>query len=94
MLCLDSANSVENRCAEAHEHCCDHRAGRRVLRGEDDLACAVCHAADQAGAARPLHCRKKARCVANGISVLYWDYDQPLTDEYFEQKIVPMLQGE
>ena len=38
--------------------------------------------------------RKKSRCRANGIKILYWDYDKPVTDEYFVQEIDPgMEQG-
>lgn len=36
--------------------------------------------------------RKKSRCRANGITVLYWDYDKPVTDDYFIQEIEPSLQ--
>ncbi|MBQ6489212.1 MAG: hypothetical protein IJI75_08280 [Solobacterium sp.] len=37
--------------------------------------------------------RKYMRCQANGIKVLYWDYDQPLTDEYFTSEIMPEING-
>lgn len=36
--------------------------------------------------------RKKARCAAEGIAVLYWDYDQPLTVEYFVKNILPQIE--
>lgn len=35
--------------------------------------------------------RKRNRCAANGIKVIYWDYDQPLTDEYFKARIEPQI---
>lgn len=35
--------------------------------------------------------RKKSRCQANGIKVLYWDYDKPITDEFFKQEIEPVI---
>lgn len=38
--------------------------------------------------------RKLARCKANGITVLYWDYDQPLTEAYFQSEIVPEIEKE
>lgn len=37
--------------------------------------------------------RKKARCSTQGIAVLYWDYDQPLTEEFFVKNIVPQIDG-
>ena len=37
--------------------------------------------------------RKRARCNANGITVLYWDYDKPVTDEYFQSEIEPLFQN-
>ena len=35
--------------------------------------------------------RKKMRCAANGIAILYWNYDQPLTDEFFVKEIAPKI---
>lgn len=35
--------------------------------------------------------RKKMRCEANGIAVLYWDYDRPVTDEFFLQELEPYI---
>ena len=35
--------------------------------------------------------RKKRRCRANGIRVICWDYDQPLTEEYFLEEIRPQI---
>lgn len=37
--------------------------------------------------------RKKSRCRSNGIAVLYWDYDKPVTEEYFLQEIKPNLKN-
>lgn len=38
--------------------------------------------------------RKRKRCAANGIKVIYWDYDQPLTEEYFAEEIEPQIRRE
>ncbi len=38
--------------------------------------------------------RKYMRCKANGIKVLYWDYDKPLTDEYFTSELLPEIENE
>ncbi|MCR5794617.1 MAG: hypothetical protein K6G61_04635 [Solobacterium sp.] len=35
--------------------------------------------------------RKFRRCRAHGITVLYWDYDRPLTEEYFLSEIKPQI---
>ncbi len=35
--------------------------------------------------------RKLGRCRANGVRVIYWDYDRPLTKEYFKEEILPMI---
>ncbi len=35
--------------------------------------------------------RKARRCKAEGIEVLYWDYDQPLDDAYFSKEIMPLI---
>ena len=41
--------------------------------------------------------RKRWRCEANGVRILYWDYDQPLTEEYFvndlKQKVEQYSEG-
>ena len=34
------------------------------------------------------------RCQANGIKVLYWDYDKPLSDEYFMNEIMPQIKDD
>lgn len=38
--------------------------------------------------------RKFKRCRANGIRIVYWDYDKPLNDEYFQNVIMPLLQND
>ncbi len=38
--------------------------------------------------------RKYMRCQANGIKVLYWDYDKPLSDEYFMNEIMPQIKDD
>lgn len=35
--------------------------------------------------------RKQKRCKAHGIQILYWDYDKPLSDEYFINEIMPKI---
>ena len=35
--------------------------------------------------------RKYQRCKAKGIKVLYWDYDKPLTEDYFLEEIKPWI---
>jgi hypothetical protein len=36
--------------------------------------------------------RKLRRCRARGINIIYWDYDMPLTDEYFVSEIMPQIE--
>lgn len=38
--------------------------------------------------------RKYRRCEANGIRVLYWDYDMPLDDGYFAKDILPKIESQ
>ena len=38
--------------------------------------------------------RKFMRCKANNIRVIYWDYDKPLTEEYFESEILQQIHEE
>ena len=35
--------------------------------------------------------RKRKRCKENGIQIIYWDYDKPLTDEYFVRELIPKI---
>ena len=35
--------------------------------------------------------RKKLRCGMNHVKLVYWNYDQPLTEEYFTEHIEPLL---
>lgn len=35
--------------------------------------------------------RKRQRCRQNGVTLLYWDYDAPLSDDYFINSIVPNI---
>lgn len=35
--------------------------------------------------------RKRKRCKEKGIRIVYWDYDKPLTDEYFVKEIMPKI---
>ena len=35
--------------------------------------------------------RKKLRCAMNHVKLLYWNYDQPLTEEFFSEHIEPLL---
>lgn len=37
--------------------------------------------------------RKKWRCRENGIRLFYWDYRQPLTEEYFLKELIPQIEG-
>ena len=36
--------------------------------------------------------RKRRRCKANGIQVLNWDYDQPLTGDFFMSDLKPKIE--
>lgn len=36
--------------------------------------------------------RKRSRCRAHHIQVIDWDYDQPLTEEYFRETIMPQIE--
>lgn len=36
--------------------------------------------------------RKRRRCRANGIQVIDWKHDQPLTEEFFTEKIMPLIE--
>ena len=36
--------------------------------------------------------RKRRRCKANGIQVLHWDYNQPLTEEFFRSDLMPKIE--
>jgi len=35
--------------------------------------------------------RKRRVCRSNGVKVVYWDYDKPLTEEYFVNVLEPMI---
>ena len=35
--------------------------------------------------------RKRLRCGMNHVKLLYWNYDQPLTEEFFSEHIEPLL---
>ena len=35
--------------------------------------------------------KKRQACEAKGVSLLYWDFDEPLTAHYFEHHILPFL---
>ncbi len=37
--------------------------------------------------------QKRRRCRAHQIRVIDWDYDQPLTEEYFKEKIMPEIES-
>ena len=36
--------------------------------------------------------RKLRRCKAHGIAMIYWDYDRPLSDDYFVNEIMPLIE--
>ena len=38
--------------------------------------------------------RKRFLCRKYGIRVIDWDFDQPLTEEYFARELVPVIEGE
>lgn len=38
--------------------------------------------------------RKRRLCKANGMKVVYWDYDKPLTEEYFVEAIKGQVEGQ
>lgn len=37
--------------------------------------------------------RKRWRCQKNDVRMLYWDYDQPLTESWFAEVLVPQIEG-
>ena len=37
--------------------------------------------------------RKRRRCRAEGIQVIYWNYDEPLTREFFQEKLLVEIIG-
>ena len=37
--------------------------------------------------------RKRRLCRSQGIKIVYWDYDKPLTEEYFLEVLIPQIEG-
>ena len=38
--------------------------------------------------------KKNYLCRTHGVKLIYWNYDEPLTEAFFECQLVPMIEGE
>lgn len=38
--------------------------------------------------------KKNYLCRKNGVKLIYWNYDQPVTDQFFESQLVPVIEGD